>query len=371
MTVPDAGSDDVNRFAGGDPTAVPATLLALGWDHRVTAFAAEQHDLGRTVGRVTAVERGWDTVETEQGPRSLDRAQAAFRQQNLDPPTVGDWVAVGQGPGGEAIVALLPRHGVVIRRDPRDRAMAQVVAANVDVVACVLGLDRPVRARRVERLLVLVHDGGARPVFVLSKADIGKDLEAAVELIGALAPSIALFVVSTVTGMGIDDVTELLMEDGKVRTLALLGESGAGKSSLSNRLLGTDRQEVGDVRAGDSRGRHTTTTRRLLVRPAGGCVIDTPGLRSLGLWDAAEGMEEAFAEIVSLAEACRFRDCAHRDEPGCAVRAAIAAGRIDRSRYESFLSLRKELAQLDAKIVDRERRQGEGRRPPPRRGRRR
>jgi ribosome biogenesis GTPase len=237
-----------------------------------------------------------------------------------------------------------------------------VVAANVDTVFCVFGLDRPLPPRRLERLLVLVHEGQARPVIVLTKADIAKLADQAAAAIDAVGGGAASHTVSVVTGEGLGELTTYLHPAG---TVALLGASGAGKSSLLNTLAGVEHQDVGEVRAGDRRGRHTTTARQLVAAHGGGCLIDTPGMRALGLWDADDGLTDAFPDIERLAESCRFRDCHHDVEPGCAVRAAVDAGTLDGKRYDSFLALRAELVDVETKLVDRQRARGEGARPRP------
>jgi len=337
-------------------------------------WIATQRERGCRVGRVVVVSRGFDTVRYEDGTEELtDRSTAAFRAAALDgPPAVGDWVGVVRDGSSPAIVAVAPRRGVIVRRDPADRLTAQVVAANVDTVLCVFGLDRPLRPRRVERVLVLVHEGGASPVVVLTKGDLD-DLapdrpETATALIHRLAPSVPVHVVSSRTGAGLDGLAAYL---GSGSTVALLGESGAGKSSLVNALVGTSEAEVGTVRDRDRRGRHTTTVRRLFALPGGASLIDTPGLRSLGLWDAADGVDEAFPDVAGHAEGCRFRDCRHEDEPDCAVRAAAEAGALPPARLTAYRSLRAEVDLVEIRREAGRRRRGEGRRPPLRRARRR
>ncbi|MBM3685126.1 MAG: ribosome small subunit-dependent GTPase A [Actinobacteria bacterium] len=342
-----------------------ASLVRIGWDDEVEQFAAPHLAAGRSVGRVSATSRGFDTVRTPDGDVLSDRSLARHRAAGLDgPPVVGDWAAVEQVDRAAAVVALAPRRGVVVRRDPGEHADAQVVAANVDVVGCVFGLDRPVSLRRVERLLVLVHEGGASPCVILTKADAAsvEELRAVLDDLATLPGTPPVVVTSVRTGTGLDDINRLLLP---ARTLALLGESGAGKSTLTNALVGSDLQHVGDVRARDRRGRHTTTVRRLLPCPEGGAVIDTPGLRALGMWDAVEGLAEAFPDIVALAPRCRFRNCTHRDEPGCAVRRAVASGELAKARHRSYLDLRAELDDVEDRRVARVRRHGEGRRPRP------
>ncbi len=341
----------------------PPELVRLGWDAVVDEFARPQLALGRSVGRVSATSRGFDTVWTVDGDVLTDRSLARHRAAGLDgPPVVGDWAAVERIDDAAAIVALAPRRGVVVRRDPGEHAEAQVVAANVDVVGCVFALDRPVRLRRVERLLVIVHEGGARPVVLLTKCDAVDDPSAVLAELAGLPDPPEVVLTSVRTGVGVDELRRLLLPD---RTLALLGESGAGKSTLTNALVGTESQSVGAVRAKDRRGRHTTTVRRLLPCPDGGAVIDTPGLRALGMWDTAEGIAEAFPEIAALAARCRFRNCMHRDEPGCAVRKAVASGSLPRARHRSYLDLVHELEDVEGRRVARVRRRGEGRRPRP------
>jgi ribosome biogenesis GTPase len=271
------------------------------------------------------------------------------------------------------VVDVLERRGTVVRRGRGNRAEPQVVAANVDAVFCVFGLDRPLPPRRLERLLVLVHEGGADPVIVLTKADIAKTADQTQAAIAAVTPDAARHVTSVVTGEGLNELEPYLHPAG---TVALLGASGAGKSSLLNALAGADHQDVGEVRAGDRRGRHTTTARQLVPARDGGCLIDTPGMRALGLWDADDGVTDAFPDVEALAERCRFRDCSHGTEPGCAVRAAVDVGTLDRARFDSYRTLRAELADVETKLVDRQRARGEGARPrvgerrPPRRRRR-
>lgn len=313
---------------------------------------------------------------TEDGRRLLtDRSPAAFRAVQLEtPPAVGDWVGVEDRADSPAIVAVAPRVGVVVRRDPADKVSAQVVAANVDVVLCVFGLDRPLRPRRVERVLVLVNEGGADAVIVLTKADLagGADKQVALDLLAGVAPGVEVHVVSVRTGEGVTGLARYLTPE---RTVALLGESGAGKSSLVNTLgeaVGDEvAASVGEVRARDAAGRHTTTARRLFRGSNGGALIDTPGLRSLGLWDSGDGVEETFADVAALAQRCRFRDCSHGAEPGCAVRRAIAAGELTGQRLNAYVALRDEVAATGAKAEAGRRARGEGRRPTPRHQRRR
>jgi ribosome biogenesis GTPase len=252
-------------------------------------------------------------------------------------PVVGDWVALH--PGG-AIEEVLPRRGVFTRRAPGDADAKQVLAANVDEAFLVMGLDRDFNLRRLERYLALTHQSGAQAVVVLSKADLCADPEARVrevEAVAGSAPVVAARLLEAAPAM----LQERLASD---RTAVLLGSSGAGKSTLLNRLLGQDAQRTAAVRASDHRGRHTTTHRQLFFAPGGGLVIDSPGLREIQLWEADDGLAAAFDEIEALAKGCRFRDCMHRDEPGCAVRDVVPPGRL-----AGFHKLRDEADQAAAR----------------------
>ena len=282
----------------------------------------------------------------------------------LDQPAVGDWVVFVPDQKRPAVIAVLPRHGVLARRDPADRASEQILATNLDHVFILMPLDRETSLAWIERSLVLVHESGANPAVILSKADLSHDVVALEAEVHTVTGDDPIHVISTVTGQGVDDLRPYF--EGNA-TVAMFGASGAGKSTLVNALRGNEQQETADVRTGDARGRHTTTTRHLLPVPGGGVILDTPGLRALGLWEASSGLERAFPEIEALASGCRFRDCQHDAEPGCAVRAAVESGELEARRLDSFHKL---VAEADAVAGQREEQrqaQGEGRRPPRRR----
>ena len=259
-----------------------------------------------------------------------------------DFPATGDFVAVELRPGEEraTIHAVLPRSSCFSRKAPGTRALEQVVAANVDTVFLTAGLDGDFNPRRVERTLVLAWESGALPVVVLTKADVCPDVDTKRRAMEEATNGVPVLVTSAATGEGLPALDAYLLPG---RTVALLGSSGTGKSTLVNRLLGYERQRTLTVRAGDDRGRHATTHRELIPLPTGALVIDTPGLREIQLWAGEGSLDEAFSDIGALAEACRFRDCQHNGEPGCGVAAALADGRLDEARLESHRKLGKEL----------------------------
>src|SRR5258705_1330249 len=260
-------------------------------------------------------------------------------------PAVGDWVAVRKRPEEDrgVIMAVLPRRSAFTRRAAGEPTGEQVVAANVDVVFVVMGLDRDYNVRRLERYLVMARESGASPVILLTKPDLCSDLAAHLREVTSFAGDIVVHVVNPKQAEGLEPLPGDL---GPGTTAALLGSSGVGKSTLINRLVGAEVLRTREVRASDSRGRHTTTHRELVVLPGGGLVIDTPGMRELQLWDAGDSVRETFDEIEALAPECHFTDCRHRDEPRCAVKAAVAEGKVDAGRLESYLKVQEELATL-------------------------
>ncbi len=305
-------------------------LHELGWNTKLEE-AAEKIDSTFIIGRVSRLDRGWSTIKMSASPQQ----SGTIRVRNIGADVaVGDWVAVTQDL--ERVEQVLPRYSALIRRASSDaiRAEQHAVAANIDTVFIVHAATNESNQRRVERELVLAFDSGATPVLVLTK----NDLSDAPEHIAALRDvarvcGIACHVVSGLTGDGLDELAKY--GEGH-KSVAVLGASGVGKSTLVNRLVGTTNQQVGEVREGDQRGRHTTVAADLVALPNGGWLIDTPGLRALNLWTSGRGIERAFADIFSLAELCKFRDCKHQDEPGCAVHASIAHGELSLERLESM-----------------------------------
>jgi len=298
-------------------------LVPLGWNERVAALYASVASAHHQPARVGRVDRDRCTVRTASGQL---RAAADVL------PTTGDWVALRTGPR-PAVDVILPRWSSLERE-------GQLLAADIDVVFVVASLDRPLNLNRIERELVLAWDSGARPVVVLTKADAAPDPEVLAKTVAARAVGTDVVLTSASDGRGIDDVLAHLRPN---RTAVLLGPSGAGKSTLVNRLLSEEAQAIGGVREGDHKGRHTTSSRHLLVVPGGGVLIDTPGLRSVGLTGAEGGVALAFPDIEEIAEACRFRNCRHAGEPGCAVTEAVADGRLDPERVASYTKLQAEL----------------------------
>ena len=316
-------------------------LYDFGWDDGFAA-ALEPHD-NCIPARVAAQHRGEYDVLTERGEQ---RAHVAGRLRHeassgADLPAVGDWVALRD----ETIHAVLPRRSAFQRKVAFHTTEAQVLAANIDTVFVVTGLDEDFSARRLERYLTLAWESGATPAVVLTKADLCDDPLAMLLEAEQVAVGVPAHVVSNVTGEGLDELVTYL---APAKTVALLGSSGVGKSSLVNRLFDDEVQATKEL-AEDGTGRHTTTARQLFRLPGGAMLVDTPGLREVQLWDADEGIQEAFSDVDELAADCRFNDCAHMREPGCAVQAAIDEGRLPRERLQSYRALQRELKRLAAK----------------------
>jgi ribosome biogenesis GTPase len=316
-------------------------LQDLGWDEGFAA-ALQPHD-NCIPARVAAQHRGEYDVLTERGEQ---RAHVAGRLRHgassgADLPAVGDWVALRD----ETIHAVLPRRSAFLRKVAFHATEAQVLASNIDTVFVVTGLDEDFSPRRIERYLTLAWESGATPALILTKADLCDDPLAKLVEAEQVALGVSAHVVSNVTGEGLDELATYL---APAQTIALLGSSGVGKSSLANRLLGAELQATKEL-AEDGTGRHTTTARQLFRLPGGAMLVDTPGLREVQLWDADEGINEAFSDVDELAADCRFNDCAHMREPGCAVQAAIDKGRLPRERLQSYRALQRELKRLAAK----------------------
>jgi ribosome biogenesis GTPase / thiamine phosphate phosphatase len=326
-----------------------STKEALGWGEPFEAAFAEYAEAGFEAGRVAVEHRNRYVVLT--GTEEIDARLAGRMRIALhasgERPVVGDWVVFKRGRDGAATIhARLPRRSQFSRKVAGRTVEEQVMAANVDTVFLATSLNSDLNPRRLERYLLLAWESGAQPVVLLTKADLAPDNAEQVRTeFERVTQGVPVHIISSRTGSGIAELEHYLIAG---HTIAVLGSSGVGKSTLINRLLGTDQMKTAEIR-NDGRGRHTTTYRELVRLPSGALIIDTPGLRELQLWEADSGLQEAFAEIDQLAEQCRFTDCQHRAEPGCAVTEAVQSGALSVERLDSYQQLRRELKHIEDK----------------------
>jgi ribosome biogenesis GTPase len=326
---------------------VVSHLFELGW----SPFFQQHLNSGdtRIPARVVEEQRSAYRVAGETGEMPAVAAghlrHAARERSAL--PAVGDWVLLEetQGGGPAVIHEVLPRKSKFSRKLAGRETAEQIIAANIDTVLLVTSLNADLNMRRIERYLTTIWESGAQPAVLLNKSDLVADPAAAVEAVAETAIGVPIHVLSCVTGDGLEEIHDYLKPG---RTVALLGSSGVGKSTLVNRLLGDHIQKVREVRQDDDHGRHTTTARRLFILPGGGLLVDTPGMRELQLWDGG-GLSRTFDDIEALAQSCRFRDCRHESEPGCAVQSALADQQLSLGRYESYTKLKRELGYLERK----------------------
>ncbi|MGN0035302.1 MAG: ribosome small subunit-dependent GTPase A [Coriobacteriales bacterium] len=308
----------------------------------------------RFLGRVVRLDRGLPLVCFEKGTARAEHAASVIKSAD-SLACVGDWVVLAcpEGHDRGLIEDILPRTETLVRTDPSERTGRQVLAANIDIVFLLHALsDERVNIRRLEREMVVAYNSGALPVVVLTKADLATHLSEDLEAVRRAVPGIEVIVESVYDGRGVEEISHLI---APTKTAVLLGRSGVGKSALTNALVGGDYQATGSVRVSDNKGRHTTVSRDLFVVRGGGVVIDTPGIRAIALWDVDAGFDSAFPEIAARAAECRFSDCTHTDEPGCAVLEAVRLGQIERRRLESYRALRREVADNAARRAERAR----------------
>ena len=307
------------------------------------------------VGRIVRVDRGECDVITEKG--KVRAVSDSNRSQRVVAPVTGDWVKLANIPEiGTVIEEVLPRKNKLSRRDPSDERLEQVLVSNLDLVIIVHGIDRPLPPGRIERLLTLAWSSQSQVIVVLTKVrERDELLEETMRIIKAIAPEVATLTVDSAntSDSGLEEIKQMLKQG---YTAALIGESGAGKSSLANALLGGEILETGEVRSGDKRGRHTTVTREMLLCPDGGLLVDTPGLRSVGIWDAKDSLEKVFADLEKRSKDCRFSDCMHDSEPDCAVIEDVLRGVVDERRLTRYKALLKELSDQQTKTAKRKNR---------------
>lgn len=325
-------------------------LKKYGWNQFFKESFEPYRLKGFSIGRVFVEHTHIYRLYTEFG-ELLGEVSGKLRYETSeykDFPSVGDWVVITPRPqeGTATIHNILPRRSKFSRKIAGNLTQEQVIASNIDSLFIVMSLNYDFNMRRLERYLIMAWENGASPVIVLNKADLCDDVEEKISQVEAIAFGIPVHAISSVTKQGFDALKHYFSEGA---TIALSGSSGVGKSTIINQLAGENIQVVKEIRDDDSKGRHTTTHRELILLKQGGLIIDTPGMREFQLWDANEGAQETFTDIESLSKHCRFSDCNHNNEPGCAVKLAISDGTISSKRYENYLKLQKELKFIEAK----------------------
>ncbi|MDF2988044.1 MAG: ribosome small subunit-dependent GTPase [Eubacterium sp.] len=316
-----------------------------GWNEFFLNEWNKKNAVGMLPGRIVADFGQQLRVVTEAGELLVNRP--VQKGDSLMQLAVGDWAGVEVIPGADIFIRfVLPRKTKFSRAAAGIEVKEQVVAANADTVFLIQSLNKDFNMKRLERYMIAAWDSGAVPVIVLTKADCCEDVADKLSMVYGTAPGVEVYAISSVTRQGIDEIRKYLQPG---RTVALLGSSGVGKSTLVNTLAGEELLKTQSIREDDSRGRHTTTHRELVLMPGGGMILDTPGMRTLSIWESETGMDIMFGDVEELVKHCRFHDCKHQNEPGCAVRAALESGKLEQKRWDSWLKLQKEIAHLEAK----------------------
>ena len=325
-------------------------LKDLGWEKYQASLVQEDAFGQENIARVAVENRGSYLLYAKEGDlEGIMRGKFMnFQKMGSQYPKVGDWIVFEKIDGEQKAIikSILPRRSKISRKKAGDDLDEQIIATNVEIVFIVQGLDGDFNLSRLERYVVMAKDGNCQPVILLNKCDVASDAQSKLEKVQAIFSEVEIFLISAKAEIGIEKVRAFVNEGISV---VFVGSSGAGKSTLINKLLGAERQKVGQVRLDDSRGKHTTIKRELIMLDGGGVLIDTPGMRELGMWIAAESTIEAFEDINSLIGSCRFSDCDHEFSQGCGVVEAVRVGKIDKEGYERFLKLKNEANPLEAK----------------------